>query len=231
VFATVAMWLSLHALGVDAALAGVVVALAVPARPPPVPGPLLAQAATARAALDQAEIDARGQNRDASRLEIEPVWEWAASNLSAAAERLLSPAERMERAVGPWSTYVVLPLFAFSATGVSFAIHLSSPERLHILAGTVLGLVVGKPIGVLVASAVAVATGLATPLKGVTLRQFIGAACLCGVGDTLALLMADRALSPDEAGVAKLGVLMGSVIAGLTGTAVLAQQRTTPTGA
>jgi NhaA family Na+:H+ antiporter len=90
----------------------------------------------------------------------------------------------------------------------------------------VLGLVVGKPIGVLVASAVAVATGLATPLKGVTLPQFIGAACLCGVGDTLALLMADRALSPDDAGVAKLGVLMGSVIAGLTGTAVLAQQRT-----
>ncbi len=231
VLAAVAMWLSLHALGVDAALAGVVVALAVPARPPPAPGPLLAQAATALAALDQAEIEARGQNRDASRLETEPVWEWAASNLSAAAERLLSPAERMERAVGPWSTYVVLPLFAFSATGVSFAIHLSSPERVHILAGTVLGLVVGKPIGVLVASAVAVATGLATPLKGVTLRQFIGAACLCGVGDTLALLMADRALSPDEAGVAKLGVLMGSVIAGLTGTAVLAQQRTRVGGA
>jgi Na+:H+ antiporter, NhaA family len=227
VLATVAMWLSLHALGVDAALAGVVVAMAVPTRPPPAPGPLLAQAATALAALDQAEIEARRQNRDASRLETEPVWEWAASNLSAAAERLLSPAERMERAVGPWSTYVVLPLFAFSATGVSFAIHLSSPERLHILAGTVLGLVVGKPIGVLLASAVAVMTGLATPLKGVTLRQFIGAACLCGVGDTLALLMADRALSPDAAGVAKLGVLMGSVIAGLTGTAVLAQRRAT----
>jgi Na+:H+ antiporter, NhaA family len=226
VLATVAMWLSLHALGVDAALAGVLVAMAVPARPAPVPGPLLAQAATALAALDQAEIEARRRNHDTSRLETEPVWEWAASNLSAAAERLLSPAERIERAVGPWSTYVVLPLFAFSATGVSFSIHLSSPERLHILAGTVLGLVAGKPIGVLVASAIAVSTGLATPLKGVTLRQFIGAACLCGVGDTLALLMADRALSPDEAGVAKLGVLTGSVIAGLTGTAILAQWRT-----
>jgi NhaA family Na+:H+ antiporter len=114
---------------------------------------------------------------------------------------------------------------------VSFAIHLSSHERLHILAGTVLGLVVGKPIGVLVASAVAVATGLATRLKGVTLRQFIGAACLCGVGDTMALLMADRAFTPDEAGVAKLGVLAGSVIAGLVGTAVLAQRRAASRGA
>ena len=87
-----------------------------------------------------------------------------------------------------------------------------------------LGLVAGKPIGVLLASGVAVATGLATPLEGVTFRQFIGAACLCGVGDTLALLMADRAFTPDEAAVAKLGVLAGSVIAGLVGTAVLAQR-------
>jgi NhaA family Na+:H+ antiporter len=94
-----------------------------------------------------------------------------------------------------------------------------------------LGLVAGKPIGILIASAVAVATRLATPLEGVTLRQFVGAACLCGVGDTMALLMADRAFTPDEAAVAKLGVLMGSVIAGLVGTAVLARRRvaSTPT--
>ncbi len=230
VLATVAMWLSLHALGIDAALAGVVLALAVPARPPPAPGPLLAQAANALAALDQAEIEARRRNRDTARLETEPMWEWATRNLSAAAERLLSPAERMERAVGPWSTYVVLPLFAFSATGVSFAIHLSSPERFHILVGTVLGLVAGKPLGILIASAFAVTTRLATPLEGVTFRQFVGAACLCGVGDTLALLMADRAFTPDEAAIAKLGVLAGSVIAGLVGTAVLAQRQATSTG-
>ena len=229
--ATVATWLSFHVLGVDAALAGVLVALAVPARPPPAPGPLLAQAANALSALDEAEIEARRRKHDTSRLETEPVWEWAARNLSAAAERLLSPAERMERTVGPWSTYVVLPLFAFSATGVSLGIDLSSPERLHILAGTVLGLVAGKPIGILVASAAAVATGLASPLEGVTLRQFVGAACLCGVGDTMALLMADRALPPDVAAVAKLGVLTGSVIAGLVGTSVLAQRRATSTQA
>jgi NhaA family Na+:H+ antiporter len=227
VLATVATWLSLHAFGVDAAFAGVLVALAVPARPPPAPAPLLAQAANALAALDQAEIEARRRKGGTSPLDTEPVWDWAAENLSAAAERLRSPAERMERAVAPWSTYVVLPLFAFSATGVSFAIHLSSPERFHILAGVVLGLVAGKPLGILVASGVAVATRLAAPLAGVTFRQFVGAACLCGVGDTMALLMADRAFTPGEAAVAKLGVLAGSAIAGLVGTAILAARRTT----
>ena len=231
VLAAVAMWLSLHALGVDAALSGVLVALAVPARPQPAPGPLLAQAANALAALDQAEIEARRAKGDTSRPETGPVWEWAARNLSAAAERFLSPAERMEKAVGPWSTYVVLPLFAFSAMGVSFAIQLSSAEHRQILVGTVLGLVAGKPIGIIAASAVAVATGLATPLEGVTFRQFVGAACLCGVGDILAFLMADRALSLDQAAVAKLGVLTGSVIAGLAGMAVLARRRRTSTPA
>jgi Na+:H+ antiporter, NhaA family len=232
VTAALATWLSLHALGVDAALAGVLVALAIPARPPPAPGPLLAQAATALAALDHAEAEARRKERAASwRLENEPVWEWSARNLSAAAERLLSPAERMERAVAPWSTYVVLPLFAFSATGVRLTLDFSSPERLHILAGTMLGLVAGKPIGILVASTMSVTTGLAAPLEGVSRRQFVGAACLCGVGDTMALLMADRAFSPGEASIAKLGVLTGSVIAGLVGTAVLAQRRAASTPA
>jgi Na+:H+ antiporter, NhaA family len=223
--ATVATWLSLHALGVDAAIAGVLAALAVPARPRPAPAPLLAQAANALAALDQAESEARRRKQEPSRMETGPVWEWAARNLWAAAERLLSPAERMEKAVAPWSTYVVLPLFAFSATGVSFAVHLSSPERVHILAGTILGLVAGKPMGILVAAAIAVATGLATPLEGVTFRQFVGAASLCGVGDTLALLMADRAFTPEEADIAKLGVLAGSVVAGFVGTAVLSRRR------
>jgi NhaA family Na+:H+ antiporter len=228
VLATIALWLSLHALGVHAALAGVLVAMAVPTRPAPAPAPLLAQAATALAALDHAEKEARRQGRGTAKLETEPVWEWAARNLSAAAERLLSPAERMERAVAPWSTYVVLPLFAFSATGVSFAIHLSSPTSRRVLAGTVLGLLAGKPLGILAASGLATAARLTSPLEGVTLRLFAGAACLCGVGDTMALLMADRALTPEDAAVAKLGVLAGSILAGLLGMAILSRRGPAP---
>jgi NhaA family Na+:H+ antiporter len=227
VMASLALWLSLHGLGVHAALTGIVLATCVPTRPAPSPAPLLAQAATALAALDHAEQEARREGRAPAKLEGEPVWEWAALNLSAATERLLSPAERIERAVAPWSAYVILPLFAFSATGVSLSIHLSSPDAQRVLAGTVAGLVVGKPLGILLASAIAVIAGLAAMPEGVTLRQLVGAACLCGVGDTMALLMADRALSPEEASVAKLGVLGGSILAGLVGTAVLRRRPAT----
>jgi NhaA family Na+:H+ antiporter len=232
VMASLALWLSLHALGVHAALTGVLLAMCLPTRPAPSPAPLLAQAATALAALDHAEREARREGRGDAKLESEPVWEWAARNLSAAAERLLSPAERIERAVAPWSTYVVLPLFAFSATGMSLAVHLSSQGAQGILAGTFSGLVVGKPVGILLASGLAVAARFSVLPEGVTKRQFVGAACLCGVGDTMALLMADRAFTPEDASVAKLGVLCGSVMAGLVGTAVLHRRAvvSTPVG-
>jgi NhaA family Na+:H+ antiporter len=65
----------------------------------------------------------------------------------------------------------------------------------------------------------------------VTVRQFVGAACLCGVGDTMALLMADRAFSADQASVAKLGVLAGSILAAFVGVAVLYRRAPTSTPA
>jgi len=182
---------------------------------------LLAQAATALAALEHAESEARREGLDESRLEREPIWEWAARNLSAASARFLSPAERIERALAPWSAYVILPVFAFSATGVRVTTEFTSPEAPGIFAGVVLGLVLGKPLGILLASGLAMAARLAVAPEGVTRRDFVGAACLCGIGDTLALLMADRAFSPDDAAVAKLAVLTGSAIAAIVGILVL----------
>jgi NhaA family Na+:H+ antiporter len=89
--------------------------------------------------------------------------------------------------------------------------------------GVILGLVIGKPLGISIASWLAVKARVALAPEGVTVRNFIGAACLCGVGDTVALLMADQAFptGPDSA-VAKIGVLLGSVLAGALGATVLA---------
>lgn len=222
VMGALALWLTLHAAGVDAALAGVVLALLLPTRPTPTASALLAQAATALAALEHAETEAKAAGNDAPPLQQLPVWDWASRNLSAASARLLSTADRFEIAVGPWSTYLVLPLFAFSAVGIPLAIDLSHPGASRVLAGVVVGLVLGKPLGISIASWVAVKARLAVAPDGVTTIQFVGAAVLCGVGDTVALLMADRAFPGDEiAAIAKIGVLVGSVLAGLLGALIL----------
>jgi NhaA family Na+:H+ antiporter len=228
---TVALWLSLHAAGVNAALAGVVLAIFLPTRPAPAAGPLLAQAATALAALEHAQNEARleasGKTRaspgQTASVEQEPIWDWASRNLSAASARLLSPADRVERAVAPWAAYVILPLFAFSATGIPLGVDLNSPGVLRVILGVVLGLVAGKPLGICLAALAAVKARIAVMPEDTTPRAFFGAAMLCGVSDPVGLLMADSAFPHgDFAAAAKIGVLAGSGIAAALGVLVLA---------
>ena len=214
----IAVWFCLHAAGVHGALTGIVLAGFLPTRPMPNAGPLLAQAANALEALEIAQ-----QDKEASEDDRATVLDWAGRNLSAATERLLSPADRIERAVAPWSTYFALPLFAFSATGVSFNADLAAPGARSILAGVILGLVAGKPLGIALFSIAAVKTDVARAPKGVGIRTFAGATCLCGIGDTVALLLADQSFPGSEnAAIAKIAVLIGSVIAAALGTAIIA---------
>jgi NhaA family Na+:H+ antiporter len=220
---TCVLWFALHSAGVHGALAGIFLAAFLPTRPAPKPSFLLAQAATALSALDQAEAEAEmSGNEETRRIELEPVWDWALRNLSAASDRLMSPAERVERAVAPWSTYLILPLFSFSATGIALSFDFSTPGALRVFWGAMLGLVIGKPLGIVTASYAATSLGVARGPEDVSFRNFVGAACLCGIGDTVALLMADQAFphGPDAA-AAKIAVLTGSILAALLGAAII----------
>jgi NhaA family Na+:H+ antiporter len=223
VVATIGLWIFLHLSGVHAALAGICLAALLPTRPTPDAGPLLAQAATALATLEHAQKEVSKSGAKKRGLEIDDVWDWAGLQLFAVSDRLLSPAERIERAVSPWTAYLALPLFAFSTSGVGLSLDLSAPDTARVLTGVILGLVVGKPGGVLVASLLAIKSHVAVAPKGIDLRNLFGAACLCGVGDTLSFLMADQAFPQGPAATAaKIGVLIGSVLAAGLGAAVLA---------
>ncbi len=222
--ATVALWTSLHLAGIEGALSGVVLAAFLPTRPTPSASPLLAQAASALAELEQAEHALRRAGADRRKVEQEPIWDWASRNLSAAAARLLSPAERVERTMAPWSTYVVLPLFAFTAAGVPLgAANLAAPHADRVLLGVVIGLAVGKPLGIVAATWAAVTARIATAPADVSRMAFVGAACLCGIGDPLSILIAEQAfIGTGYAAVAKLGILLGSACAAGLGAAALA---------
>jgi len=220
--ATLGLWLSLHLAGVSGAISGIALAAFLPPRPVPNPGPLLAQAATALAELEHAERELKRAGKGRSELQQEPIWDWASRNLSAAAERLLSPAERAERAMEPWSSYVVLPLFAFTAAGVALVADLRAPDALRVLAGVALGLAIGKPVGIVLATWAAARTGIAVLPAGAATVTFVGAALLCGIGDPLSLLLAEQAFQTGPYGaVAKIGVLAGSALAAALGALTL----------
>ncbi len=226
------LWLSLHLAGVSGALSGLALAAFLPPWPAPTAGPLLAQAASALAELEHAEHELRRTGQSHRRLEQEPVWDWATRNLLAAADRLLSPAERVERATEPWSTYVVLPIFAFTATGVALVADFRAHDAARVFGGVVLALAIGKPLGIILTVwAVAKARIALLPADAAPLA-FLGAAFLCGIADPFSFYLADQTFQTGTyASVAKLGVLAGSGVAAALGTILLTLSPTPATAA
>ncbi len=135
-----------------------------------------------------------------------------------------SPLASIEHGLHPWVAYGVLPMFAFTNAGVvldgvSFST-LMSPVPL----GIGLGLVAGKAIGVFGAALLMVRSGLAQAPAHASTLQLLGVSMLCGIGFTMSLFIGGLAfagLGPQFELQLKLGVLGGSLVAGVLGTWLL----------
>jgi NhaA family Na+:H+ antiporter len=135
-----------------------------------------------------------------------------------------SPLETAEHALHPWVAFVVLPMFAFANAGVSLdGVSLGTLAQ-GIPLGIVLGLVLGKAVGVFGAAWLLMRFGGASLPAGASTRQFFGVCVLCGIGFTMSLFIGGLAFAGQDAAYetqVKLGVLGGSLIAGLIGSALL----------
>ncbi|MQA13175.1 MAG: Na+/H+ antiporter NhaA [Pseudonocardiaceae bacterium] len=134
----------------------------------------------------------------------------------------VSPNERLQAQIQPWSSYVVVPLFVLANAGVVLnAETLSAAVRSPITLGIVAGLVAGKLIGVTTGTWVALRSGVGQVPDTLRWGQLIGGAALSGVGFTVALFITELALDdPALQTQAKVGILAGSLLAGLLGWAI-----------
>ena len=125
----------------------------------------------------------------------------------------------------PWSSYVVLPIFALANAGVAWSADVFQ-ENARLMGAITLGLVVGKSIGIVTASWLAVRSGLAVKPEAYSWRQLIGAGALGGIGFTMSLFIAGLAF-PDAAdyAAAKIAIFIASVIAAVLGTIILYPRR------
>lgn len=141
-----------------------------------------------------------------------------------------TPNERFQAAIHPWSSFVVIPLFALANAGVSlgdgvFSRALSSPVTL----GVIVGLVLGKLLGVSLSTLLAVRFGGGRLPTGMRPRHAFGAGGLAGIGFTVSLFVADLAFDdPQLRDEAKIGVLMASVIAVVLGSLLFSRERRPP---
>ena len=133
---------------------------------------------------------------------------------------LESPLHSLEHALHPWVAFGILPLFAFFNAGVPLS-GLSLTDLLHpVPLGIMLGLFVGKQSGIVAASLVAVRFGIASLPEGVRRAQLYGTAVLCGIGFTMSLFIGSLAFEQGDianAGLERLGIVAGSLLAGFNG--------------
>jgi len=135
-----------------------------------------------------------------------------------------SPLVRLEHALHPWVAFGILPLFAFANSGIPLA-GLSPVDLLHpVPLGIAAGLVVGKPLGILLLCGLAIWGRVAALPEGVRWPHLCGLSILCGIGFTMSLFIASLAFEQGQVGflgMERLGILAGSLVAGLAGYAVL----------
>lgn len=203
----VMVWLATLESGVHATIAGVVIAFLTPVRP---------------ALEDEWDRLKTG----AQRLLQQPTPQKARAAKLRARE-VVAPGEWVEHLLHPWTSFLIIPVFALANAGLSVDSNaLGDALGSSVAIGIFLGLVVGKPLGICAAAFIAVRMRIGTLPEDTSVRDVVGLGALAGIGFTVSLFISDLAFA-DETLVAeaKLGILAASIAAGAIGAAVLHRDR------
>ncbi len=197
----VCMWATLLASGVDPIVTGLVIGLVAPAYTPN------------RGELEAATgLVRRFREQPTSAL---------ARNAAIGLTGTLSPNERLQTFFHPWTSYVIVPLFALANAGIglngSFLAHAyAAPVTL----GVLLGYLAGKPVAVVATSWLVARLSRGRIVPPVGWAAVLGSGTIAGIGFTVALLIADRAFHGQQLAEAKLGALTAAFVAALLTAAV-----------
>jgi NhaA family Na+:H+ antiporter len=205
----IGLWLAFLQSGIHPTIAGVLLAMTIPATTKVRSEAFLAQCT---AALGGLSADREAENRRQQA---------AAQTLETIAERIQSPLQRLERSLNPWVAYLIVPVFALANAGVYFGGRFGEALAQPVALGIMAGLVLGKPLGITFFSWLAVKLGIADLPYGVNWSQLFAASWLAGIGFTMSLFIASSAFSGVVLDVAKVGILVASLLASLAGTAWL----------
>jgi NhaA family Na+:H+ antiporter len=213
----VALWIAVLQSGIHSTIAGVLLAMTIPADRRIDQGAFVARG---RALFDQFAADVREPNdRELSHDQFDAV-----VGVERACEHVTRPLQRIQQTLHPWVAFGIMPLFALANAGVVVSAATArdaAGEPASI--GAFVGLVVGKQVGVFAFAWLAVRTGLARLPAGATWPQLYGIACLCGIGFTMSLFIAGLAFSsPHILDHAKLAILAASTLSAVVGALLLA---------
>jgi len=221
------LWVAVLKSGVHATIAGVLLALTIPARRKLDEGTFLEKA---RALVNTFAKDVQPSE---SGRQTEPTEDQrdAVHGLEVAARNAETPLARMEHALHGWVAFGIMPIFALANAGVALGGVSFTEAILHPAAfGILLGLFVGKQIGVFGFAWLSIRMGWAVLPAGTTRAQLYGVALLTGIGFTMSLFIANLSFvglpeaapgAPAALDLAKIGILTASMLSGVVGYVVL----------
>src|SRR4051794_2856153 len=197
----IAMWVAMVNSGIDPLVVGLVMGLLAYAYP------------AARTDLERAS--------EQFRLFREQPTPELARRASAGVEAAISPNERLSQLWHPWSSYVIVPVFALANAGIPLSTHfLADAFTSPVTLGILVGYVVGKPIGITATSMLVTALSRGGLRPPVGWGSVTGAGAAAGVGFTVSLLIASLAFDNEDLAEAKAGVLAAAVTAAMLSWAV-----------
>lgn len=204
------VWYGIHAAGVHATLAGVIVGLLTPAQA------WFGRGEFVRTLGHVVEVVGRDKDPrdpgllahlDAEQLDI----------LKEARRELMAPVDYLQHALHRWVAYAIMPLFAFANAGVSLSSVTLDDTSIPLLTGVVLGLTLGKPLGIVLGTFIVVKAGAAALPRGVTWRGVFVVGLVGGIGFTMSLFIAELAFEGATLDAAKFAILIGSALAAFAG--------------
>jgi len=190
----VGIWVAMFKSGIDPVISGLAIGLGTSAYPP------------SRDDLERATALTR-------EFREQPTPELARS-AQQSLQSAISPNERLQYDLHPWTSYVIVPLFALANAGIHMTSKLMSDAvSSPITWGILVGYVVGKPIGVFTGSWIASRPALHGPRSPISEPVLLTAGACAGIGFTVSLLVSSLAFTGTELDEAKLGALCTVVVA------------------
>lgn len=216
------LWYLVYMSGVHATIAGVMLAMTIPAHSRVDPVQFSYSTRRALEIFENAE--------DGNDIKRNAVRQAAVYAMIKNAKFVLPPLHRMESTLHPWAAFLIIPVFALANAGIPLHGGLGEAVSGKVAMGIVAGLVIGKPLGITIASFIAVKIGIAALPTGVTWRHILGAGMLGGIGFTMAIFIANLAYKTDPANLehAKIAILMASCLSAMLGALMLATCKSAP---
>jgi Na+/H+ antiporter NhaA len=209
VAAALGLWVAMFKSGVDPVISGLAVGLATSAYPP-------------------SREDVERATALAYSFREQPTPELARS-VQLGVESAISPNERLQYSLHPWTSYVIVPLFALANGGVHITgTLLGDAIRSPITLGIFIGYVVGKPVGITTASWIASRPALHGPRPPVSGPLLAAGGAVAGIGFTVSLLISSLAFTGQRLSEAKLGALGSVIVAPMVAWVVLRIVRKLP---